>query len=263
MTNWIFRQNDIAVREAVGLAHDAVTRTETGLGVLTQEHRDGHRDVTALIGTNHEALRNQVTSVNQNLGGLETTVEKRTAQIREDIAIAGTISETHHSIVTGTLSTLQSVAEDGLNKIVATRETQQILVQQQALSRDQILASVENGVQQLASLIITVDDNQMTLSGVDLEALALPLSLMRNELEPSLMSCLNVTDTSWVRKEFEALLALSYEASARAIRDPTRHSSDRRYQTNFSASTDRSKSNGRSQDLVTQGNVEWFKELLL
>lgn len=236
-----------------------MTRTENGLVVLAQEQRDRHRDVTTFIGTNHEALREHVSSVNENLGGLEIMVETRTTNIREDIATAGTISGTHHAIVTGTLSTLQSVAEDGLSNIVATRKTQQTLVRQQASSTNRILASVKDGVQQLASLIITVGDDQMTLSGVDLEALALPLALMRNELEPSLKSCLTVTDTALVRKEFEALLALSYEASARAIRNPTRNGSGRCHQTNFSASTDRSKSNECSQDLRTNKTSNGLK----
>jgi hypothetical protein len=208
-----------------------VTKTQGYIGELVQETNDGFQGVTTVVTSNHAAVQKGVAALDHKIENFGFEIDTRTDQMFETMLNAGALAETQHSTVTTTLSNIKTVAEHGLDNIKAALQQQKKLLRKQQLSERRILASLENTRECVSSIESSADDEEASMSGVNLEALAYPLCLMRTEFERSLDSCVSdgtiditVTESSWIHKEFENLLAASYMASARAI-NPSAHPS--------------------------------------
>ena len=211
------RQNDIALRKAVGSTHEAVETAQGGIRTLSQQNESGFRDIDAAIRTTQNAIQDGVATLNHDIQGVETTITTSTGQIREDIMHARTLSDVQYSTVTTTLTNMSAVVDRGY-------QLQQTLLQQQHMSEQRIVESMENAREIENSSAPSTDDEEMEASSINLQALARPLCLVQDEFQRALDSCVKdgimdvtIEESAWILTEYKKLLAASYTDAARSL----------------------------------------------
>ena len=214
------RQNDIALRKAVGSTHEAVETAQGGIRTLSQQNESGFRDIDAAIRTTQNAIQDSVVTLNHDIQGVETTITTSTGQIREDIMHARTLSDVQYSTVTTTLTNMSAVVDLGY-------QLQQTLLQQQHTSERRILESMENAKDLEDFSATSTDDEEMEASSINLQALARPLCLVQDEFQRALDSCVKdgimdvtIEESAWILTEYKKLLAASYTDAARSLNHP-------------------------------------------
>lgn len=200
----------------------------------TSATQQGFQTVSAAIQASTQAVDAGFTRTQDTLDGVVGSVRSGTDSIRDQLNTSEIASASRHQAIAAEISNSNSQTRRGLRSIDRglNRNRKQLRAssRQQLAVATQCLAGVKNIENNLARQFGSLNVKQSqtgetTFEGVNLEAITLPLMLLKSSLLGGVETIIaegrmgiSRSEARWIQQEFEELLASSHEVSAQSAR---------------------------------------------